>query len=212
MNRTKLIALSSVCAAVVLGCFALSAIPGTKWVCLILGVIASIATVIPIIISPKNIVFTMLVYVAGSILGMFLGIANVVCVVPIITFCIPFAIVKVLGETVTLTARIAEEKVLEDPFGNGDDKTVVEVRVDGKPKLPKAVKWALYYLLLECGIALTLLATYLFTPAVFQTIFSSKWFWWVVAFMQLIVWPYDVMMNGCLKATVKALQKTLKNY
>ncbi len=210
MNKAKSVAVSGLCAAAVLACFALAALPGTKWVCLILGVIASVATVIPLMLNPKNLVFTLLVYVAGSVLGVFLGMSNIVCVAPIIAFCIPFAIVKVCGETVTVTANVAQEEVLEDPFGNGDDKKIVSVKVDAKPKLPTAVKWILYYVLLECGIALTLLATYLFTPTVFETIIGSKWFWLVFAAMQLIVYPYDVMMTGCLKATVKVLQKAVR--
>lgn len=210
MNRAKSVALSAICTAVVLGCLALAAIPGTKWICLILGVVASIATVIPLLINPKNLVFSLLVYLASSILGVFLGVSNIVCVAPIVAFCIPFAIVKVRGETVTVTANVASEEILEDPFGNGDDKKMVSVKVDATPGLPKIVKWILYYVLLECGIALTLLATYLFTPTVFETIIGSKWFWLVFAVMQLIVFPYDVMMTGCLRATVKVLQKALR--
>lgn len=210
MNKAKSVALSAMCTAVVLVCFALAALPGTKWVCLILGVIASIAAVIPLMVNPKNLMFSLLVYVAGSLLGIFVGMQNIVCVAPIVAFCIPFAIVKVSGETVTVTANVASEEVLEDPFGNGDDKKVVSVKVDAKPKLSKAVKWILYYILLECGIALTLLATYLFTKPVFDAIVGSKWFWLAVAAMQLIVYPYDVMMTGCLKGTVKALQKAVR--
>ena len=210
MSKAKMIAVSAMCAAVVLGCLLLAALPGVKWLVLMLGVIASISTVIPLMLNVKNIVYTLLVYVAGSVLGVFLGISNVVYVAPIVAFCIPFAIVKVYGETVTVTAQVSEEKVLEDPFGNGDDKKMVAVKVDGKTKLHKVVKWILYYLLLEAGLGLTTLATYLFTPAVFESLTSSKWFWWSLGALQLIVYPYDFLMSGCLYGAAKVLQKAVK--
>lgn len=210
MNKSKSVAISGLCAAAVLACLALAAIPGTKWFCLLLGVIASIATVIPMIVNPKNLTFSLLVYVAGSALGLFLGTTNVVCIVPIVAFSIPFAIVKVRGETVMITANVNSEEVLEDPFDCGDDKKIVAVKVETKPKLPKIVKWILYYVLLECGIALTLGATYLFTKPVFDALVGSKVFWLALVAAQLIVYPYDVLMTGCLKATAKVLQKAIR--
>ena len=211
MSKAKIIAISGMCSAVATVCLLLvGLIPAMKWAMLFLGVVASIAVVIPVMIHPKNIVYTLLVYVAASILGVFFGIANVTFVAPMVFFSIPFAIVKVCGETVRVTARLAEEQVLEDPFGQGDDKKIVSVQVKGKPLLPKAVKWILYFVLLEAGIGLTMLLSYLFTPDVFKTVVTAKWFWWVVAAIQIIVYPYDVLMSGCLVATAKILKKSLK--
>ena len=64
--------------------------------------------------------------------------------------------------------------MLEDPFGQGDDRKVVAVKLDGKRCLPVWLKWLLYYVLLEAGIALTLLAAYLFTRPVFDMLFANK--------------------------------------
>ena len=199
------------CGAVATSCLLLvGLIPAMRWAMLFLGVVASIAVVIPLMIDPRNIVYTLLVYLVASVLGMFFGIGNVTYVAPIVVFSIPFAIVKVYGEMVKVTAQLQEEQVLEDPFGQGDDKKVVALQVQGKPRLPKFVKWILYFALLEAGIGLTLLFSYLFTPGVFQEIVSAKWFWWAVAAIQIIVYPYDVLMSGCLLGTAKILRKALK--
>lgn len=210
VNKAKLIAVSSMCAAVVFGCLMLATLPGLRWMALVLGVIASIATVIPMMINIKNVVFSLLTYLVGSILGVFFGIANIVYVAPLVCFSIPFAMVKVFGETVNVTATVDKQQVLEDPFGNGDDRTLVQVKVSSNTKLKKFVKWLLYYILLEACLGLTLLATFLFTKPVFETIVSAKWFWWAVVAIQLIVYPYDFLMTGCLAATSKLLRKVVK--
>lgn len=211
MNKAKIIAISGVCSAAATCCLLLvGLVPAMRWAMLFFGVLASVAVVIPLLIDPGNIVYTLLVYVATSVLGMFFGIANVSFVAPIVVFCMPFAIVKVCGETVRLTAQLQEEQVLEDPFGQGDDKRLVAVQVKGKPRLPKFVKWILYFVLLESGIALTMLFSYLFTPEMFKELVSAKWFWWAVAAIQLIVYPYDVLMNGCLLAATKIVRKAVQ--
>ena len=211
MSKAKIIAVSGMCGAVATVCLLLvGLIPAMRWAMLFLGVVASIAVVIPVMLDPQNVVYTLLVYVVVGALGMFFGIANVTYVAPIVIFCIPFAIVKVCGETVKITAKLEDEQVLEDPFGQGDDKKLISVAVKGTPRLPKVVKWILYFVLLEAGIGLTMLFTYLFTPDVFTQIVSAKWFWWAVVAIQLIVYPYDVLMRGCLMATAKVLKKALK--
>lgn len=211
VNKAKIIAISGMCGAVAASCLLLvGLIPAMRWAMLFLGVVASVAVTIPLLIDPRNIVYSLLVYVAASVLGMFLGIANVTFVAPIVVFCMPFAIVKVCGETVKVTAQLQDEQVLEDPFGQGDDKKVVALQVKGKPRLPKAVKWILYFVLLEAGIGLTMLFSYLFTPDMFRAVVSAKWFWWAVGAIQLIVYPYDALMNGCLIGTTKILKKAIK--
>lgn len=210
MNKAKVLAISAMCAAVALGCIMLSTLPVMRWMMLILGVIASIAVIIPIMLDAKNLVYTLLTYITCGALGVFFGLGNIVFVAPIVVFSMPFAIVKVYGESVKVTDVTKQEQTLEDPFGNGDDKKVVSVNVNAKRRLPVVVKWILYYLLLEAAIGLTLLAAYLFTADVFQAIVSSKWFWWVVVGIQVIVYPYDILMRGCLIATTKILRKVVK--
>ncbi len=210
MSKAKIIAISAMCAAVALGCMMLSTLPVMRWVMLMLGVVASIAVVIPIMLDAKNLVYTLLTYVTCGALGVFFGLANIVFVAPIVVFSIPFAIVKVYGETFKVTEVTKQEQTLEDPFGNGDDRKVISVNVNAKRRLPAAVKWVLYYVLLEVAIGLTLLAAYLLTPDMFHAITSSKWFWWVVVGMQVIVYPYDILMRGCLLGTAKILRKVVK--
>lgn len=210
MNKAKTIAISAMCSAVAFGCMMLSTLPGVRYVSLILGVIASIAVVIPIMVDARNLVYSLLTYLVASALGLWLGLANVVYVAPMVVFSMPFAIVKVWGESFKVTAKKCGETVLEDPFDQANDKRVMEVRVEGKRRLPAWVKWVLYYVLLEAAIGLTVLAAYLFTRPTFDAVVHHKLFWVLVAAMQLIVYPYDVLMRGCLIGTQKILRKVVK--
>lgn len=203
MNRTKLIAICGLCTAVVTGCLWLSSV--VHWLLLMLGVVAALATVIPLLCDPKNLVQTLLVYFAGSILGLFLGGAGIVYAVPIVAFCIPFAIVKVHGEGFRLTATIHKENILDDPFE--ENAKVLKVQVKPKTNLPKAVRWILYYVLLEIGIGLTVLSAYIFMRPLFETMTQSTWFWIVVGAMQLAVFPYDLLLRGCLVAAAKVVRR-----
>lgn len=210
MSKAKRIAISAMCCAVASVCMFLSGLPGLKWIVLVLGVVSSVAVVIPLMLDTKNLVYTLLTYIVSSILGVFLGLANIVYVLPIVVFCMPVAIVKVCGEMVKITATVKDTQVMEDPFGNGDDRKVVNLNVERKPRLPKVVKWVLYYVLLEVGIALTLLACYLFTPAVFNTIVQSKWFAIVLVAAQFAVVAYDFLLRGALIAVAKILRFAVK--
>lgn len=210
MSKALTIAISAMCSAVAFGAIMLATVPGARYAALLLGVLASIAVVIPIMVDARNLVYTLLTYLVASALGVWLGLANIVFVAPIVVFCIPFAIVKVWGESVKFKAVKSAEKVIEDPFDAQDDQKVVEVQLDGKRRLPVVVKWVLYYVLLEAAIGLTALMAYLFTRPVFDTVVRNKLFWVVVALIQVIVYPYDVLMRGCLIGTRKILQKALK--
>lgn len=209
MNKTKLIAISGLCTAVVVGCLLLATLPIMRWAMLILGVVAALATVIPTMLDTKNLVWTLLIYIAGSALGVFFGLANLVYVAPIVSFCIPFAIVKVYGEKIKLTATVRSENVLDDPFD--DEVKVVKVQVKPKTNLGKTVRWLLYYAILEAALALTVLCAYLtFSSDAFQALTNNVWFWVVLAAMQFAVFPYDLLLRGALVATNKALRKAIK--
>lgn len=210
MNKAKTIAVTALCCAVATGCMLLAALPAVRWTVLFLGVIASVAVVIPMMVNAKNLVYSLLAYLAASIFGVFFGISNIVCVAPIVTFSMPFAIVKVCGEMVKVTAEVKNAEVLEDPFGTGDDRKVVNVQVQKKPRLRRWLKWLLYYLLLEAGIGITLLATWLLTPQMFQILVQNTWFYVALGVLQLIVYPYDMLMTGCLVATAKVLRRAAK--
>ena len=104
MSKAKRIAISAMCCAVASVCMFLLGLPGLKWIVLVLGVVSSVAVVIPLMLDAKNLVYTLLTYIVSSILGVFLGLANIVYVLPIVVFCMPVAIVKVCGEMVKITA------------------------------------------------------------------------------------------------------------
>lgn len=206
MSKAKLIAISGLCCAVAVGCLLIA--PLARWFMLILGVVAAIATVIPLMLNSKYLVYSLLIYLASSILGVFLGLANIIYVAPIVTFCIPFAIVKVYGEKFKLAASLNKEDVCDDPFD--DEVKVVKLQIKPKTFLNKAVRWVLYYVLLEVGLGLTVLSAYLFMRPVFEQMVQNTWFFVVLGVMQLAPVPYDLLLRGCLKATAKVLSKSVK--
>lgn len=206
MNKARFIAISGVCGAIAVVCLILAGLPALKWVALILAVMASIAVAVPILIDPKGLLYSLLTFVVSGAVGVFMGMANIVYVAPIIVFCMPFSIVKVYGETVKISAQLNEPTVLEDPFG-GEDKTVVQVNVDKKQRLPVFVRWIIYYVLLEAALALTLGAAYLFTHPVFDALTENKLFIWIILVAQLVVPPYNLLMRGCLIAATKVVRK-----
>ena len=211
MSKAKLIATSGICGAVAVICLLLASV--FPYGVLIYAVIASIAVTMPLLIDGRNLTYSLLVYAVSIVVGALSGtlIGNITYVAPIVIFCLPFAVVKVYGETMKVTAKVEHTETLEDPFGQGDDRKVVEVQLNGQKRLPTFVKWILYYILLELGIGLTLLATYYLTPDVFQRMYATKWlFWLLIATAQLVVPLYDMLLRGCLIATVKTMKRVIK--
>lgn len=211
-NKARLIAISGICGAIAVGCILLvSVIP---YVALILGVVASIAVVTPMLIDGRNLTYSLLVYAVSIVVSGFSGVflGNILYVAPVALFCVPFALVKVYAETFKFTRKVEREETLQDPFGQGEDRKVVTVELSGKRRLPRFVKWILYYVLLEVGIALTLLFTKLLTPSVFDAMYDGNAlvFWLLVATAQLIVPLYDILLRGCLVGTSKIIKKIIK--
>ena len=211
MSKAKLIAVSGICGAVAVICLLLASL--LPYGALIYAVIASLAVVIPMLIDGRNLTYSLLVYAVSIVVGALSGtlIGNIMYVTPIVIFCLPFAIVKVYGETMKVTAKVQHTETLPDPFGQGDDRKVMEVQFNGHKRLKTYVKWILYYVLLEIGIGLTLLITYYLTPEVFDTLYSTKWlFWTLIGVAQLFVPLYDLLLEGCLIGTVKVMRKVIK--
>lgn len=209
MSKARLIATSGVCGAVAAVCLLLAGI--FPYAVLVYAVIASIAVTMPMLIDGRNLVYSLLVFAAALVVGSLSGtlIGNIIYVAPIVIFCLPFAIVKVYGESTKVTASLERTETLEDPFGG--EKQVVAVQVEGRKRLSGIVKWVLYYVLLEVGIALTLVATYYLTPNVFDRVYATEWlFWTLIGAAQLIVPLYDLLLGGCLVGTVKAMRRVIK--
>ena len=208
-GSAKIIAICGVCSAI--SCVFLLLTSLIPYLALPFGVIAAVATVVPLLAN-AGLGYSLLVYAAtlviGSVCGVFIG--NIVAVAPVISFCIPFAIVKVWCESVKVTARLEQEETLEDPFG-GDDTKVMHVQLKGKARVNPVVKWVIYYLLLEVGIVLTLMFTWLLTRAVFESIYARGWiFWLIVGVAQLVPPLYDLLLRGCLIAAAKTVRKSFK--
>lgn len=209
MNKTKLLAISGLCAAVVAGCLLLVAlVPFMRYLMLFFGVIAAIATVIPLMFDSKNLVYSLMIYFAGSILGVFAGVSNLMWIVPIVAFCIPFAIVMVYGERVKIKATVSKENVFDDPFD--DEVKVVKLQVKPKTNLSKTIRWILYYVLLEMALGLTALCAFLFTRSTFELLVANAWFWVILCVVQLVVLPYDRLLRGCLNVTAKIISHVIK--
>lgn len=211
-NKARLIATSGICGAIAVGCILLvSVIP---YVALILGVVASIAVVAPMLIDGRNLRYSLLVYAVSVVVSGFSGVflGNILYVAPVVLFCVPFAIVKVSAETFKFTRKVERAETIQDPFGLGEDRKVVTIELRGKRRLPTFVKWILYYVLLEVCIVLTLLFTYLLTPAVFDAMYynNALVFWLLVATCQLIVPLYDLLLRGCLIGASRVISRIVK--
>ena len=209
MSKAKIISVCGMCSAVATLCLVVSALPFARWLILLLAMVASLAIVVPMLAFGSR-KYTLLCYAASSILGIFFSIQfNLYMVVPIVTFCMPFAIVKVCAESFKVTAKFTPSTV-EDPFGQGEDKTVVEVQMEKQKFMPVWLKWVLYYVLLEVGLVLTALCLSLFVQFgdVWQTLTANGLVWVIVGIMQLAVIPLDLLFRGCLVALVKILRKS----
>lgn len=210
MSKTKLIALSGVCSAIAVVCILLSGV--ASWGLPAFSAIAAIAVVIPLLVDPKALTYSLLVYAVSSILGAFVtvGLGNAVYAVPTIVFGMPFAIVKVVGESVKVSAHLEQTETIKDPFGNGDDVQVAQMKLRGKTRLNPVIKWILYYVLLELALGFTLLFAYLFVQPLFEQIVTNRFFYLLLAAAQLIVIPYDLLMRGCFVATKKIIKRIVK--
>lgn len=204
MSKAKLISICGVSSAVCVGCLALASF--VKWTALICAVLATVACALPTLLSARYWWYSVLSLIVSGALGVFIGLANVVYVAPIVAFCMPFGIVKAYGESIKVTANVGEPTVLEDPFG-GEDRQTVAVNVESKLCLPRAVKWILYYVLLEVGLGLTVLFAYLFTKPVFEALLQNNVLYWILGGAQLVVIPYDLLTRGCFVATVKIMSR-----
>ena len=211
MSKARLIAISGICGAVAVGAIVLVSV--APYLVLTLAVVASVAVSLPLIIDGKNLVYSLLVYavsvVVSALAGVFIG--YITYVAPVALFCIPFVIVKAYGESYKVIGTVEQTVTLEDPFGQGESQTVVQTKPKVKKRIPMVVKYVLYYALLEVGVGLTVLFTYLLTPSVFETMYSNRLtFWLLVGATQLIVPLYDILITGCFMATRAILKKVVK--
>ncbi len=185
MSKTKLIAVSGVCSAAALLCIFLANY--LSWTAFALGVIASVAVAVPILLDAKNGLYSLLCYIASGVLGVFLGIGNIGFVLPIVVFAIPFALIKTYGES---------EKILPDG--------------SSKKRMPAWARWVSYYVLCEIALALTFGAMYLFTKSAFERLLENYLIYILAGVVQAALPLYNVVVTGCLKLADSALRKSIK--
>lgn len=209
--KAKMLATSAMCAAIATICMWVAGLPIARWFVLILAAFASVATAVPMLIDASNTLYSVLIYLVSASLGTFLGWANIVYVAPIVVFCMPFALVKAYGDSVKVRGEISHVERLEDPFDSNNDRNVVRVEINGRKRLPTAVKWILYYVLLELALAATVLLAYFLFEDLFTQMYAQKWlFWVVIAIAQAIVPAYDLLLRGCFVAARKAIRHAFK--
>ena len=204
-NKAKIVAISGLCGGVSVICLLLLGLPGVRWVALILAVVASVAVAIPTMVSGRPI-FSVIVYLVSAVFGVWANLANIIFVAPVVAFCMPMAMVKVASETLKISTKV-QQTTIDSPFDNGDDKQVMAVEIEAIPRMKPIVKWILYYVVLEAGIALTLLATYLLTPVTFELIWAHKLLVWLLVALQLLPIPYDMLLRGAFALTAKTLKR-----
>ena len=204
-NKAKIVAISGLCGGVAVVCLLLLGLPMARYAALVFAVGASVAVAIPTMASGRPI-FSVIVYAVSAIAGTIFGVANITYVAPVVAFFMPMDLVKVAAETPKLSAKI-NQQTIDDPFGNGDDKQVVAVEVQAQSRMKGFVKWILYYVVLEIGIALTLLATYIFAKPTFDFLVSHNLFVVFLVALQLLPIPYDMLLRGAFTLTAKALRR-----
>ena len=122
-------------------------------------------------------------YIASGVLGVFLGIANIVYVLPIVLFAMPMTLIKVYGES-----------------------TVVRNEVE-RQRISTVWRWILYYLLGEICLALTFGAAYLFAKPLFERLFDGYIYLMIIAIVNIAIPLYNRLLTGCIALTRYAVSK-----
>ena len=208
MNKAKTIAVCGLCSAVAVVCLLCCALPGISWVALLLATAASIAVSVPILLNPKNLIWSLLTYVAAGVIGVFVGMQHIVYIVPIVVFCMPTAIVKTYGESMRVVGEQSHEETIV-PFQDDANMTttVHTTTVESKPRLPRSVRWALYYLLMEVGLVVTVFVFRAVSPDAFDNLFHSPLFVVLIVAAQVAVPCFVYLLTVCMRAFAKILRK-----
>ncbi|MBR2985231.1 MAG: hypothetical protein IKC58_01345, partial [Clostridia bacterium] len=103
--KAKIVAISGVCGGIAVMCLLALAIPGARWIMLVLALLASVAVAIPTMISGR-VVFSLIVYFVSAVFGVWANVANIIFVAPVVAFCMPMAIIKVFAETPKLSLKV----------------------------------------------------------------------------------------------------------
>lgn len=217
MKKSRLIVISSISASVALVCLLVAGF--IKWFAVIVAVVASVAVTIPLLLSPKNLKYSIFSYLSSVILGVILGglFANIGYVLLISLFAMPVAIVKCYGEnnkndykeTTDTTSDVTDKSNIETAFDFDDDNSV-KVNTElatYSPKIPALWRWIIYFVCCEVAIVLSTLGMYLLMPDVIAELVRSKVFYIAIAVLNLIVPFYNYFLNGVFALTKKTLAK-----
>lgn len=178
-KNTRILALTGICGALAMVC-ALG-VAYLNWVALALSVICATAVAIPTMVDSRYVWYSVLCYVAVTILIVWLGFGQPIRVMPLVVYALPVGIVKAFGESYRPVKRDSAEEFFDKP----------------KQRIPKLVRWILYYVLCEVALAVTALMLYLFVPATLQTLIDKQWHWYILVVAQLAVPLYNIVLNGC---------------
>jgi hypothetical protein len=181
VKRSRLVTLSAVSAAVAVVCFVAAVY--LRYVAVVVGVIAAVAVSIPLLISRRNWLFSLLTYAVSVTLGMVLGTANIAYVAIIATYAMPLCLFKCFAEG-----------------KNGDEEI--------KPIKP-LVKWLVYYVICEVALGVTALVTWALMGELFTQLTAETYVVvLIVAAFNVAVPLLDVLFNGAIVLTRKAIAKS----
>lgn len=211
MSKAKIIAVCGICSAIASLCLLLVSFSALRWFVLPLAIVASVAVALPMFFVGDNLKWSLLTYFACLAVSVAIGalnLSNVVYVAPVVTFCMPFAIVKVRAESQKTTIGLGEKVVFDDPFDGGDDRVAVKLEVTTKNVMSTWAKWLIYYALLEVSLAITSLLANAFSRSAFMSLYESGKIWILFALAQVAVLPLDALMRGCFVVAAKAVRKS----
>lgn len=179
MNKARLIAYTAICSAIATLCIVLSAY--VKWVAVIFTVVASVAVCIPLLISNKYKLYSILAYLVSSVVGTMLSTSNIMYCAIIICFAMPMALLKCGMENIGLEQTPQKKRTV--------------------------LKWILYFVVCEIAIAITVLAMYLVTPAVLDAIITGgNWYLYIIL-LNVVVPLYDFLLRGTFSLALSAMKK-----
>jgi hypothetical protein len=183
VKRSRLVTLSAVSAAVAVVCFVAAVY--LRYVAVVAGVIAAVAVSIPLLISRRNWLFSLLTYAVSVTLGVVLGTSNIAYVAIIATYAMPLCLFKCFAEG-----------------AKGTD--------ENEPKhIKPLVKWLVYYVICEVALSVTALLTWALMGELFTQLTAETYVVVLIVVAFNVAVPLlDLLFNGAIVLTKKAIAKS----
>ncbi len=163
--KTKLIALCGICSALSLLCQVGASY--LVWAGLFFVVLSAVAVSLPTLIDFKYFYWSVLTYLASTVLGLLLGSGlNPLNVLLSALFCTPFALIKLFCQSPKKQKQSKADQKAEELF-SFDKNTLVSTKRE-VAKISGIKKWIVYYLFLATALTAGFFLMKLFVPTLFQ--------------------------------------------